>query len=101
LHEAKKDLFVENTYSKLVKTNLSPFLCRSVPESPRWLMIVGRVSEAEDILSETALYNGLALPKTLLQIGRPMQLSRSYHGCLELCRNCYIAKKTIIITSIW
>ncbi|XP_028406997.1 organic cation transporter protein-like isoform X2 [Dendronephthya gigantea] len=77
------------------------FFIRSVPESPRWLMIVGRVSEAEDILSETALYNGLALPKTLLQIGRPMQLSRSYHGCLELFRNCYIAKKTIVISSIW
>ena len=74
---------------------------RSVPESPRWLMIVGRVSEAEDILSEIALYNGLALPKTLLQIGRPIQLSKSYRGCLELCRNCYITKKTFIIASIW
>ena len=64
-------------------------------------MIVGRVSEAEDILSETAMYNGLALPKTLLQIGRPIQLSRSYRGCLELFRNCYIARKTIVIASIW
>ena len=64
-------------------------------------MIVGRVSEAEEILSEIALYNGLSLPKTLLQIGRPVQLSKSYRGCLELCRNCHIAKKTFIIASIW
>ena len=80
---------------------LSLFFSRSVPESPRWLMIVGRVSEAEDILSETAMYNGLALPKTLLQIGRPIQLSRSYRGILELFRNCYIARKTVVIASIW
>lgn len=72
-----------------------------MPESPRWLMIVGRVGEAEDILKEIALYNGLALPKTLLQIGRPVQLSKTYRGCLELCRNCHIAKKTIVVAAIW
>lgn len=46
---------------------VSIFTMYLVPESPRWLLLQGRVQEAEDIINEAASANGLSIPKISLE----------------------------------
>lgn len=46
---------------------VSIFIMFLVPESPRWLLLRGRVQEAEDIINEAASANGLSIPKISLE----------------------------------
>lgn len=74
---------------------------RIVPESARWLIIRGRLAEAEDILSSIARKNGIAVPKILLQVHRPLSVVRNKYGCLDLFSNLKIAKVTIVLFYLW
>ena len=42
--------------------------CRVMPESPKWLLSVGRIEEAERVVREAARYNNLELPLGELSI---------------------------------
>lgn len=75
--------------------------CRIVPESARWLIIRGRLAEAEDILSSIARKNGIAVPKILLQVHRPLSVVGNKYGCLDLFSNLKIAKVTIVLFYLW
>ena len=77
------------------------FLCRIVPESARWLIIRGRLSEAEDILTNIARKNGISVPKILLQVSRPMSVIGNRYGCLDLFSNLKIAKITVVLFYLW
>ena len=74
---------------------------RIVPESARWLIIRGRLAEAEDILSSIARKNGIAVPKILLQVSRPLSVVGNRYGCLDLLSNMKIAKITIVLFYLW
>ena len=92
-----------NNYNMFESTHLIYLHINSryVPESARWLMIRGRVSEAEDILSDIAMKNGIAVPKMLLQVSRPLYLPATRYGCLDLIKTKSIAKKTIVLVYLW
>ena len=77
------------------------FSCRIVPESARWLVIRGRLAEAEDILSNIARKNGIAVPKVLLQVSPPMSVVGNRYGCLDLFSNLKIAKITLVLFYLW
>ena len=77
------------------------FLHRIVPESARWLVIRGRLAEAEDILSSIARKNGIAVPKILLQVSRPLSVIGNRYGCLDLLSNLKIAKISIVLFYLW
>ncbi|EDO46087.1 predicted protein [Nematostella vectensis] len=73
---------------------------RYVPESARWLMIRGRVSEAENILLDIALKNGIAVPKSLLQVNHPFFVGSRY-GFFDLFCTRKIVKQTFVLIFIW
>ena len=74
---------------------------RIVPESARWLVIRGRLSEAEDILSDISMKNGIAVPKLLLQVSRPLASFGKKYGCLDLICSRKVAKITLVLTYLW
>lgn len=84
-----------------IHINFYPFLHRIVPESARWLVIRGRLAEAEDILCSIARKNGIAVPKILLQVSRPLSVVGNRYGCLDLLSNLKIAKITIVLFYLW
>lgn len=76
-------------------------LFRIVPESARWLVIRGRLAEAEEVLSTIARKNGIAVPKVLLQVSPPMSVVGNRYGCLDLFSNLKIAKITLVLFYLW
>lgn len=91
------------TLSVLVSLPFCVFILffRIVPESARWLIIRGRLAEAEDILSIIARKNGIAVPKVLLQVSPPMSVVGNRYGCLDLFSNLKIAKITVVLFYLW
>ena len=94
------DLPAGNCYSSFEQPDFC-CCCRIVPESARWLIIRGRLAEAEDILSNIARKNGIAVPKILLQVSRPLSVIGNRYGCLDLLSNLKIAKITIVLFYLW
>ncbi|KXJ26655.1 solute carrier family 22 member 15-like [Exaiptasia diaphana] len=66
----------------------SLFLAFLVSESPRWLLTVGRVSEAEEIINEAARVNGLPNAKitltSIVSSGRKVTVKTSGHSILSI-----------------
>jgi hypothetical protein len=81
-----------------------------LPESPRWLLTVGRVKEAEEVITEIARKNG-----TLENIGPGevkrmlgelrMRQDKAEHGSTQgvwsLFSKRRIAKYTILLAIVW
>ena len=49
---------------KICKTQSFSY-CRLIPESPRWLLLMGRLDECQAVLTYIARVNGRELPDTL------------------------------------
>jgi len=84
---------------------------RFLPESPRWLLAKGRLSEANDILETLARVNGKELPASFTQkLRQRMTMSRSKSeeerlrtgpGVLSLFKTPNMRLKTCLITLNW
>lgn len=73
-----------------------------VPESPRWLLCKGRVSEVKVILKKAAQFNGRELPENLDKyLKPPCNAEESASGVVELFRTKYLRLVTFCFLCIW
>uniref|UniRef100_A0A915PXC4 Major facilitator superfamily (MFS) profile domain-containing protein n=1 Tax=Setaria digitata TaxID=48799 RepID=A0A915PXC4_9BILA len=78
-----------------------------VPESPRWLVSVGRYTEAKNIIKRLAKINGRSevdVDELMIKFIRNtynMVAHSNKHNLTDLFRTPNLRKKTILITYIW
>ncbi|XP_017849314.1 organic cation transporter protein isoform X2 [Drosophila busckii] len=75
------------------------FLWFVVPESPRWLLVKGRIEEVKRIIEAAAKFNGRQLPPDY-QLTPPTQGSSS-QDITYLFRSSYLRRITICFLCIW
>ncbi|XP_045150924.1 solute carrier family 22 member 14 [Echinops telfairi] len=72
-----------------------------LPESPRWLLLRGKVEEAKQVLSYAASLNKQIIPFSML---RKLQLPNKQvtkTSVLDLCSNRYICQVILVMSIIW
>ena len=79
-----------------------------LPESPRWLLVKGRKLEAEKVVREAALVNGIVMPAfALSSISRgsdpseTSSLSSSNKSYLDLFRDKNVRITTMLLLAVW
>lgn len=82
-----------------------------LPESPRWLMAVGKTRRAIKILKVMARVNGVRVNRDFVErLQRKLVITRAaetkssmttHYGILDLFRGPNMRRKTLIITLIW
>ncbi|CAG9773021.1 unnamed protein product [Ceutorhynchus assimilis] len=76
-----------------------------LPESPRWLLALGRTREVYQILDAAAKFNKKDLPtnldKTLVPVGKIEAVENHNVGVTDLFKTAYMRKKTLILFLIW
>ena len=81
---------------------LSVLMYWLLPESPRWLLSVGRLEEAEDVVREAARFNKISLPPhfKLAPVQRE-EVSGKRKTFLDLFRSPNLRTKTLILYYQW
>ncbi|XP_050294234.1 organic cation transporter protein-like isoform X2 [Anthonomus grandis grandis] len=81
------------------------FLWWFIPESPRWLLALGKTKEVIQILERAAKFNNKPLPanleKSLVPVQKMDQTENHNVGVLDLFKNAAMRKKTLILFLIW
>lgn len=72
-----------------------------VPESPRWLLCKGRVSEVKEVLRAAARFNGRQLPDNLDKYLKVPCNEDQESGVGELFRTKYLRLVTFCFLCIW
>jgi len=72
------------------------FIRRSVPESPRYLLVHGKVKEAENILAQVARENGVKLPAFKLAQPPPVKTARARD-----LWNPSLRRTTVLLWVLW
>ncbi|XP_026226008.1 solute carrier family 22 member 5-like [Anabas testudineus] len=71
-----------------------------IPESPRWLLSKGRVTEAEAIVRKAAKWNKVQAPAVIFrndEVNETKAQSKEHHSVLDLLRKSNIRTTTLII----
>ncbi|XP_037922439.1 organic cation transporter protein isoform X1 [Hermetia illucens] len=77
------------------------FLWFVVPESPRWLLVKGRIPEVKEIIQKIAAFNGCTLPENYEKILKPPIQETSSEGFIMLFKSKYLRLITICFLCIW
>ncbi|XP_019762467.1 organic cation transporter protein isoform X2 [Dendroctonus ponderosae] len=76
-----------------------------LPESPRWLLALGRTKEVLKILEDAARFNKKELPanldKSLVPLANLDQQENQNVGVLDLFKTAAMRQKTLILCLIW
>ncbi len=72
-----------------------------IPESPRWLLCKGRISEVKAIIKAAAEFNGRELPPNMDKLLKPPPQEDSDEGCVKLFGTKYLRLITICFLCIW
>ena len=78
-----------------------PALYWLLPESPRWLLSVGRVAEAEGIVREAATFNNIELPEDFRLAPVQQRADTRRRTILDLLRSPNMRTKTLILFYNW
>lgn len=71
-----------------------------VPESPRWLLCKGRVSEVKEIVRAAARFNGRQLPDNIDKYLKPPS-NEAPPSVVELFKTKYLRLVTFCFLCIW
>ncbi|KAJ6636445.1 Solute carrier family 22 member 21 [Pseudolycoriella hygida] len=77
------------------------FLWFVIPESPRWLLCKGRISEVKAIIKAAAEFNGRELPPNMDKLLKPPTEEQVEDGCVKLFGTKYLRLITICFLCIW
>lgn len=72
-----------------------------MPESPRWLLVKGRIPEVKEIIQKIAAFNGCTLPENYEKILKPPIQETSSEGFIMLFKSKYLRLITICFLCIW
>ncbi|XP_069964585.1 organic cation transporter protein isoform X1 [Bactrocera oleae] len=77
------------------------FLWFVVPESPRWLLVKGRIADVKSIVERAAKFNGRQLPPDYESMLKPPPQEDSSQNCISLFNSGYLRCVTICFLCIW
>ncbi|XP_055695059.1 organic cation transporter protein [Lutzomyia longipalpis] len=77
------------------------FLWFVVPESPRWLLCKGRISEVKEVIKTAARINKRELPHNIEKLLKPPDDDEANEGFTDLFRSRYLRLITICFLCIW
>uniref|UniRef100_A0A8D2DZH2 Solute carrier family 22 member 14 n=1 Tax=Sciurus vulgaris TaxID=55149 RepID=A0A8D2DZH2_SCIVU len=72
-----------------------------LPESPRWLMMKGKVKEAKEILCYAAEVNKKTIPLNLLDELQLPGKKATKASAVDFCSNKYLCKVTLVMGCVW
>lgn len=77
------------------------FTFSMIPESPRWLLSEGRVKEAEEIMKDAALINGVTISKPIRLLSHSKGKGHSKHEVKDLFKHRVLCSITLVLMFVW
>lgn len=101
LNRTLKLLTVRGTFEYLSILTLNFRFRFVVPESPRWLLIKGRIPEVKKIIQAAARMNKIELPENVDKLLKPPPSEGTNAAVSELFKTKYLRLVTFCFLCIW